>query len=96
MDKNKATERWIPRIVNDDITLRLWKSYVSLEEQNDVSTLKALLAEIINNPYPVNTTNPILKRMIADGTGFDGYNAAMMTLGYLQNICLYYINQTTK
>lgn len=96
MGNKKVTALRSPRVVNDDISLTLWKDHVSIEEQNDISTLKALLVEIEKNPYPVDTTNPILKRMTEDGTGFDGYNAAMMTLGYLRKICLYYINKSEK
>ena len=81
------------RIVNDDIALGLWRRHVSAKEQGDKPTMKALLAEIQDNKYPVDTKNEILKRMMSDGSGFDGYNAAMMTLGYLRSICLYYTGQ---
>jgi hypothetical protein len=94
MIKKKEKLRRIPRIVNDNISLTLWKRYVTVEEQNSNSTMNALLLEIDTNSYPVDTKNAILKRMIDDGTGFDGYSSAIVTLGYIRNICKYYINKT--
>lgn len=96
MDKNVDKPRRIPRIVNDDVTLRLWKRCVSEEEQKDVSTMKNLLEDVKRKPLPGGIETSILMRMFKDGAGFDGFNAAMMTYGYLEVICLYYINKAPK
>ena len=92
MDKNNEKLRMIPRIVNDGVSLRLWARCVSVEEENDVAAMKALLADVERMPYAGSVKNPILKRMVKDGAGFDGLNAAMMTYGYLKHICLHFIN----
>lgn len=96
MDKNDEKPRRIPRIVNDDISLRLWSQYVSEEEQNDVLIMKNLLEEVKRKLLPSEAKNPILIRMISDGAGFDGLNAVMMTYGYLEAICHHYINKAEK
>lgn len=74
----------------DEISYGLWTRCVTAEEQRDLPSLLALRDEIENNPYPVDPANPILKRMVEDGSGFDGYNAAMITLGYVRQLCLFY------
>lgn len=96
MDKNINKLRQIPRIVNDSLSLRLWCRCVSVEEQEDLEAMKSLLAELQRNPFPSHVHDSILTRMVNDGAGFDGLNAAMMTYGYLQHICQYYINKTEQ
>ena len=96
MDKKINKSRRIPEIVNDSLSLRLWGRCVSVEEQEDLAAMKSLLAELQRNPLPGGIHNPILNRMFKDGAGFDGFNAAMMTYGYLRHICQYYINKAEK
>jgi hypothetical protein len=93
MDKKINESRRIPKIVNDNLSLMLWGRCVSVEEENDLATMKSLLTELHRMPYAGSIHNPILNRMVKDGAGFDGLNAAMMTYGYLQHICLYFINK---
>jgi len=95
MDKKEKIGK-ARRIVNDDLTLRLWSRCVTEEEQNDVSIMKALLEDVQREPYPGRAKTSILKRMLEDGAGFDGLNAAMMTYGYLKHICQFYIDKASK
>lgn len=76
--------------VIDEIAFRLWTTYVTPEEQADPEVMRNLRLDIETDPYPVNPENPILKRMVEDGAGFDGYNAAMITLSYISSLCSYF------
>lgn len=74
----------------DPIVVHLWSRFVRKRERWSLETMKELMYEL-EHVDPCKSKNKILKRMFDSGIGFDGINAAGVTINNLKSICKYYI-----
>jgi len=75
----------------DPISHGLWKRCVREDEQKNHVVMRALIDEITNRGMSAwDSNNEVVQRMLEDGMGFDGFQAAMMTLNYVRSLARYY------
>lgn len=72
----------------DGIAYDLWKAYVQpyvKKSRRRASEMKLLFE---SRPGP-GSSHPVIKKIVKDGRGIDGWHAAMMTWDYLAAVCRY-------
>lgn len=74
----------------DLISYRLYKDYIEPVVGRSRKKVMTLKNEIHGGP-PImgKSTNLTIRKILKDGRGMDGMNAAMMTFGYLEAILQY-------
>ena len=73
----------------DIIAYSLWRKYIQPNVGRSRKKLKVIRLLLEAGPL-LMSSNPIIKKVIGDGRGTDGFQAAMMTWNYLAAICRYY------
>lgn len=72
----------------DGIAHDLFVAYVSPYIKRSKRRAAEMLALFERKPM-ATSSHPVIKKIIRDGRGVDGMQAAMMTWGYLAAICRY-------
>ena len=70
----------------DPISYAFWQTYIKPHVKRSLAKTRAMRLLLKAGPLPGNK-NPVIKRIIKDGRGMDGFQAAMMTWNYLTAIC---------
>ncbi|MFA6407366.1 MAG: hypothetical protein WCV80_01520 [Candidatus Paceibacterota bacterium] len=70
----------------DPISYALWRDYVKPHVKRSRLKVNGMKLIFEGGPSP-KSSNPVVKKIIKDGRGMDGFQAAMMTWNYLAALC---------
>lgn len=76
----------------DPLSYDLWKKFIRPYVGRSMMRTRDMRQLLESGPSPT-CPNPVIKKIIKNGAGMDGFQAAMMTWAYLAAVCRHHENK---